>query len=400
MKAFLAVFALTAGFAASALAQDNLSEPAAAPALPVPHVTVNDRAVAFQSSLYPEFYKTNSVRRDMRWVQENDSLLVAFWQAKGDSTLYLLSEYSGLDWDEEGFEIYALRFYPSMGGPEPLALPLGGLRRGMLTVAAPEGCVLEFDLIYQLAQRMLMQTERSADPFVRSLAGHPLMQPTPYRRDNLALLLALVTAQDVIGIDSTFQAYQSAFMVQRTPGRRIFEENLRSQWLLSAERPLVQYLAAEPYTSELVTMTRPPLRTTTSDSPREYVEGLPLKGELGFSVKEGENGRLVVDKIDVTRLAYACGLREGDLIRSVDGKRCRTHKELVENLLDGLDEGGATVAIQREGRYQTVIVQPMALAGEEDAYPYWEDWSDTLGGPADTPPVDTTTADTLSVGPR
>jgi hypothetical protein len=370
--------------------------------LPVPKVTINDHAIAFQASLYPEFYKTNSVRRDILWVQDNDSVLTAFWQAKGDSILWLLSQYSGLEWEEGGFEIFALRFYPSMGGPEPLALPLGGLRRSQLTLAAPEGSVLQLDLVYQLARRMLLQAELSSDPFVRGVASHPLMQPTPYRQDNLALLLTLVTAQQVMGADSTLQAYQSAFFKQRTPGRRILEDYLLSQWILTPDRPLVQYIAEEPYNADLVNMTRPPRRPASgsAERPREYIEGLPLKGELGFSVKADEGGRLVVDKIDVTRLAYACGLREGDLVRSVDGKRARNQKEMVESILAGLDQGGATVSIQRDGQHQTVLIQPMAMAGDEDDYMLWENLPDSTGQEQYRPPGDTTAVDTLRVAPH
>lgn len=348
--------------------------------LPIPDVRWNNRATPFQASLYPDFYKTNSVRRDMGWVRQNDSAMAAFWDAKGDSTLFLLTQLSGLDWVEDRFDIYALRYYPSFSGSDPLVIPIGGRRQGVLAVAAPEGNVQQLNLIYQLSHRMLAQAERAEDPFYRAMAAHPLMQINPYRRDNLAMLLALVTAQQIIGLDSTFEAYQSAFWKGQTPGRQIFEQYLLSEWILTSEQPLAQWVIDEPYSSRLVAVTRPPRReqSRTGSRVRAYVEGLPLKGELGFSVRIGDNNRLTVDRIDVERLAYACGLREGDAIQSVDGKRLRTHKQMIEYVLEGLDKGGATLAIRRDGESQSVLIQPLDLFVGDDDYYYYEGLDDSL----------------------
>jgi len=350
--------------------------------LPVPDVRFNDRAVMFQASLYPDFYRTHSVQRDMRWVREQNTALMDFWDTKGDSVLWLLTQYSGLDWVEDEFDLFVLRYYPSFGGADPLVIPIGAMRQGALAVAAPEGSVLQFGVIFQLAHRMLAQAEKADDPFYRALAGHPLMQPTPYRRDNLAMLLALVTAQKVIGLDSTFEAYQSAFWKEHTPGRQVFEQYLLSDWILTPERPLAQWVVDEPPVSRLVDVTRPPRRATSDQAGpvRRYIEGLPMKGQLGFSVAIGDNNRLTVDKIDSTRLAFACGLREADLIRSVDGKRLRTHKQMIEYILEGLDRGGATLSILRNNEDWTVLIRPLdfLIDQSESDYFYPEETADTL----------------------
>jgi hypothetical protein len=368
--------------------------------LPVPDVRINDRATAFQASLYPDFYRTNSVRSDMRWLQQHDSILTSFWQTKGDSTLFVLAELSGLDWVEDRFDIYALRYYPSFGGSDPTVIAVGGKRQGVLAMAAPEGAVMQLNLIYQLAHRMLAQAERANDPFYSAMATHPLMRSGAYRRDNLALLLSLVTAQHILGMDSTLVAYQSAFWKDQTPGRQIFEQYLLPEWILTAERPLAQWIIDEPYTSRLVRLTRPPSKPTTPTMGRHrvYVEGLPMKGELGFSVTVGDNNRLSVNQIDMYRLAYACGLREGDQIRSVEGKRLRTHKQMIEYVLEAYHQGGATLAIQREGDNMTVLIQPMDQFENEEGLFYYDGIEDTLFFeriPIDslsdtTAPVDTT----------
>ncbi len=341
-------------------------------------VKINHSSVSFQASLYPVYYRTASAVSDLRWVRRNDSALVAFWELYGDSVLVTLSELSGLNWVEPSFDMIFVRYYPSVGNADPLVIPTGGMRRGILTEACPHGNRQHLNIIYQLAHRMLGQAEKSEDPFYRSMAGHPLMQPGAFRRDNLAMLLALVTAQKVIGLDSTYDAYQSAFWKQRHPGREIFEQYMLSEWILSPEHQLSRWVVEEPYSSSLVSSTRPRRRqvAATDTRKRVYVEGLPIKGELGFSVKTNEANRLVVDKIDATRLAFACGLRQGDIIRKVEAARPRNHKSLIERILAGLDEGGATLEISRDDITQTVLIQPLDLYGEDDPY-YWEEMDDS-----------------------
>ncbi|MEW5794939.1 MAG: PDZ domain-containing protein [Candidatus Zixiibacteriota bacterium] len=349
--------------------------------LPVPEVRFNNRSFMFQSEIYPEFYKTHSVLQDLRWVRENDSALAWFWEVKGDSILWLLTQFSGLDWVEDRFDLYVLRYYPSFGGSEPFVIPVGGMRRGEMAIAAPQGAVQEFNLIYHLAHRMLAQAEKADDPLYRSMAAHPLMQPGPYRRDNLAMLLALVTSQTIIGLDSTFEAYQSEFWRSQSLGREIFEKYLLTQWVLVFDHPLVQWLLDESPLSALVEATRAPASSAEGSmgDGQGSVEGIPIKGQLGFAVSIGDNNRLTVNKIDTTRLGYACGLREGDIIRAVDGKRPRNHRQLVEFLLVGLDRGGATLSLLRNEVDLTLVVRPGKFASDkEDAYRRFQNVEDTL----------------------
>ncbi|MBD3257387.1 hypothetical protein GF377_03050 [candidate division GN15 bacterium] len=357
--------------------------------LDVPAVAINNSSVTFQASLYPEHYQRESAARDMRWVARNDSAFTAFWEENGNDILQLLTRMSGIDWVEERFEMYIVRYYPAVGGPDPLVIPLGGMRRGELIRAAASGNQMKLNVIYQLAHRMLAQAEKSDDPFMRSMTGHPLMRPGAYRRDNLAMLLALVTSQQIIGLDSTYDAYQSSFWKARTPGRQVLEQYMLSEWILSPDRTLAQWVIEEPYSSRLVVATRQPRRTDNErrTGPRPYVEGLPLKGKLGFSVRWNATSKLQIDQIDYARLGYASGLQEGDVIRSVDGVRARNQRDMVQKILAGLDEGGSTVTVERDGQRESVIIQPYGMFFFQEQY--WEDY-DSLYFDM---PVDTTSPD-------
>ncbi|UCD63903.1 MAG: hypothetical protein JSW34_00315 [Candidatus Zixiibacteriota bacterium] len=332
----------------------------------IPKVRINDRSVDLQENVLREFYRERSASRDMRWVSENDSVLVAFWQQKGDTVLHILREYSGIEWHESEFDIHLVRYFPSLGSSDPLIIPAGGITRSSVIEAAPEGNRMLLNIVFQLAKRMISQGYQPEDSLYLSVAYHPLVRHGPYRLDNLAMLLAMYTCWNMLGIDSTQDAYESAFWRNNFRGREIFEKYFLDSWVLTPDRTLADWIAAEPPNSQLVTVTRTPRRRRPigQSGPRTFIEDIPLKGRLGFSVRTGDGGRMVVDKIDVYRLAYACGLRTDDVIRRVDGRVVRNHKQLVEYTLAGLERGGATVEIVREGNPSEVVLQPILLMDE------------------------------------
>jgi hypothetical protein len=369
MRTAICIFLGLVPLLAASEAQAQVNNPSAADSasvgLAIPRVLIDSRATEFQASLYPDYYATRPASRDQTWVTQNDSLFTAFWQEKGDSILVILSRLAGIDWVDKTIDLYLLRYYPGVGGPDPLVIPLGGIRQGALIEAVPTGCRMQLNIVYQFSRRLLGQAGRSDTPTLWSLAGHPLMRPGSYTRDNLAMLLALATAQRVIGPDSTDIAWRSAFWTKRTPGREMLEKYLLSKWTLTENRTLAQWVADESTESELVSLalfTQGTSQQVNTARRPVYVQGLPLKGQFGFSVRSDDRGQFMVDRIDSTRLAYASGLRTGDIIRSVDGSRVKSHKDMIERLLAGLDAGGATMSIMRGDRALLLVIQPSDLS--------------------------------------
>ena len=361
----------------------------------IPKVGINARSASLQQALLPQMYTKRSAYGDLRWVQDNDSAINAFWDSKAYDILHVLSELSGLEWYEAEFDIFLVRNAPSVGAGEPTIVPFGGIVENGLTAAVPTDHRLKLNLLYQLSHRMLAQSTQPEDSIYLTVAAHPLMRPSPYRRDVLAMLLAINVGHVVMGIDSTDAAWYSAFWKQHFAGREILENYLFRNWILTPDEPLTVWVNRESYSSDLVRATRPPRQTEVDYSrPRRlFVEGLPLKGEFGLSVKVDDNNRLVVDQIDTYRLAYANGLRQGDVVRRVDGSLVRTQKGLVEKLLEMLNgPGSSTIEIIRDGRTQTMAFQQIML-------PYWDDpdWDfDFLDSiQVDTIPIDP--ADTYDI---
>lgn len=343
---------------------------------PIPEVNINHRSVTLQQNLYPLFYLENSASRDMRWVARNDTALVSFWETKGDTILHILSELSGIEWQESEFDIYLVRFFPTTGSGDPVIIPFGGIKYGSLIEAPPEGNRLKLLVTFQMARRMLAQADQPEHDVYLPIAYHPLMQPGPYRYDNLAMLLAINTCYNIIGIDSTLDAWQSAWWQNKFPGREILQEYFIDTWILTPERTLSDWVLAEPYGSSLVANTRPPRRpdVRTQEPGRIYVEELPLRGTLGMTMRMSDEGFPEIASIDIYRLAYATGLREGDQIRRVDGMLVRTPKEVVERILEGFDiNGGATLQIMRDNQIQSIVMIPIELLPLEEQQYFLQD---------------------------
>ncbi len=351
----------------------------------IPDAQVTHSAVDLQTDLYPEYYGVYSARADMRWAASNDSDLVAFWESKGDTILHILTELSGIEWREPTLDINLLRYFPSVGTGNPLIIPVGGMKQDAIVEAVPSGKNMQLNLIFQLARRMLDQTIQPRYGNDYGIAYHPLMRHGPYRRDNLAFLLAVTTSENVIGLDSARDARQSAFWRNHFPGLEIFERYFLKNWILTPDRTLADWLADEPFGSHLVAATRPPRRPDLSEQQptQKFIEGLPIKGVLGMAVSLDDRGMLMIDALDPQRVAYAGGLRAGDRIRSVNGSRVRTHKGLIEKILETLYDGGATLQIMRDGDIQTVVLRPLPqLPSDEEQY-YYEDY---LTPPDSVPP--------------
>jgi len=337
----------------------------------VPEVEINTRSASLQSSLFPDMYISRSPVSDLRWARDHASDLIEFWAVDGDTVLHVMRELSGIEWYEEQFSVHLVRHFPSLGASNPLVMPVGGFGPGKVLEAAPEDNPQRLVLLYLLAHRMLDQSNYPPKAVYLAIADHPLMRPGIYRRDCLAWLLALATADKVMGYEDSREAYNSAFIKNHQPGRILFESEYLKYWLLSPDRPLAEWVGAEPMNSQLVVITRPPRvrNTNQTANPGADLEGVPLRGDLGFSVVRSGRNKLQVDKVDTYRLAYQCGLREGDVIQRVDGKRPRSHRQLIEYVLASLHSGGTALDISRQGQAQLVILQPVLdNAGYDDSY--------------------------------
>lgn len=343
----------------------------------IPHVELNDRSASLQAAVYEDMYKTRSAEKDMDWVKESDSALKTFWQQKGDTILHIITELAGIDWREAEFDIYLVRYFPTAGSADPLVVPYGGIGPKGMIEAVPLDDRLILNLVFQLSRRMLAQVERSHDPVSYALLRHPLMRPTPLRRDNMAMLLALVTCQNILGYELANNAFSSEFWDRHFPPKQVFRKYLMNEWVLSPQKTLAEKIMAESRNSDLIIATRPPRpkRNLSNDGQLiTQIAGISPTGKLGFSIRYESGNALVIDTIDDRRLAYANGFRIGDQIKRVEGRTVRTFRDLVGRLLEGLETGGAEVEIVRNNKMQILTFQPKMLPIFEDEDFYLEEY--------------------------
>jgi hypothetical protein len=325
----------------------------------VPRVRMIIDDYDYMISLFPDDYasRREAIKACSTIAPEAESLKV-FWDELGEYVLSYMSHYAGIDWVEPQFDIYIVKYYPDYACCRPMTIPLAGKKNGNRITAVGHGLSQYITLFQQLARRML---EQALLPGGSSyyIAHHPLMRKTPRRFDVLADLLALQTLADFKNIDSVMTVYKSAEWRRREPGQPILLDYFWGKWVLSGDSTLASLIAAEPYSSNLVALTRPPVvRKTQIVGWGNHQQQAPTGGRLGMSVARDRSGFFRVVRIDTLKLAYLSGLRKDDLIRNIDGVAPRTIKELFTLMLDNLKKG-AHVNIIRNDEPSAVIVYPL-----------------------------------------
>jgi len=324
----------------------------------LPEVEIVTDNFDYMISLFPDDYPDyREALKACSTVAPLADSIAAFWEEQGEAVLYYLSYFSGIDWMEPEFKIYLVKYYPDYANHDPLTIPLAGKKQGDRIEALPGGLSPYLTLFQQLSRRLLEQTEvPGAVPYF--IAGHPLLQKTPRRFNVMADLLALSVIKDFVDIDSVMTLYKSDQWKRRALGQEVLFEYFWDQWPLSADSTLAFRIASEPYSSRLVSVTRPPVTRKPQHSGwGNHQLQAPPGGRLGFSVARDRSGFYRVVEIDTLKLGYVSGLRLDDLVRNVDGVSPRNIKQLYTMILDNL-EAGVHVNIVREELPDAVIIYP------------------------------------------
>jgi len=312
----------------------------------------------YMLSLFPDdFDNWNRAAKDYSTINTDASALKNFWEQQRDSVLSLMSLYAGINWMEKSFDIYIVKYYPDYACDNPMTIPLTGKRTGDRILSLPQGISPYITLFQQLAKRLLSQVNyQGAAAYY--IAGHPLLEKTPRRFDNLANLLALRTMSDFFAIDSVLDVFQSAAWKERALGQQVFFGYFWNKWRLSPDTTLAYLIASEPYNSKLVMLTRPPAQPRPGREIWNSYQGqVPAEGKIGIFVVRDASGLYRITDIDTLRLGYLSGLRKGDLIRSVDGTVPANLKKLFSLILEHLPDG-AHINIIRKSQPDAVILYP------------------------------------------
>jgi hypothetical protein len=313
-------------------------------------------------AFYPDYGEDEpGAEQDIINIERKAAPLIALWDGLGDTTLMVIRTLSGIEWVESGLKVHLMKFLPVTGLYEPLAIPIEGIKTEPPIVAAPSGWSQFFLLIQLLCGRNLLQTEYPGYR-QRSLNEHFLMQKGPYRFDILTMTLAIACADKIIPPDSLKTILRSSWWQEYNPGWEIYRNYFQNRWYLSSEKPLTAYLATETFDSSLAEITTPPKPKNIDSGDIAGSPGQPVLsggGRLGFYVAKGRDGFLQVAAIDSAKLAFACGLRAGDKIISIDGESIGTARILMDKILSKIDDSGVYLVVKRNGETKDLILHPV-----------------------------------------
>lgn len=312
-------------------------------------------------AFYPTHYENEQeIKRDIRFVNRNDSVFYAVWDSLGYSILTTMTSLSGIEWVEQDFKIHLMKYLPRDRVYDPALFPLEGIKTTNYVEAAPTGLHQLLNLMVLLSGRNIQQV---FDPVSIQyyLWDHPLLQQSAYRFDVIALTLAMTTAQYIIQPDSLELILASESWKRHNPGWNTYKNHFQNSWQITSENPLVTYLANEPYNSSLVNLTRPP-RITRPKS-ENLIEDEPVilsagGGRLGFSVVKTPLGLFEIVNIDTLGHGFASGLQIGDLIKRVNGEVVRSARDLMGKIIDKLDSDGVYMIVLRQEQEVGVLLLP------------------------------------------
>jgi len=313
-----ALFILLIFVAACAFAQDseledyiNRTDPYSIDYSNLPETEIKHYNLELMRGFYPLYYQNEyKIRSDVRYVTRQDSAFIALWDSVGNAVLKNISDLSGIEWVENRLDIRIVRYLPTIGLYSPLVMPWEGIKTRDYTEGAPTGLRRFLNLIRLLCGRNLKQVNYPECSWYY-LHDHPLLQPSAYRFDNMAMTLTLAVAPNFIPPDSLRIIVSSDSWHRSFAGWTVFDDYFRNNWTISTDTTLAQNLANESYNSPLVELSMPP-RQTRAERQQQSSKKEPIKlhaggGRLGFSVVKTNSGLLEVADVDSTKIAVRLG---------------------------------------------------------------------------------------------
>lgn len=310
----------------------------------------------YLSALNPDLYSTRGdSRSESRWVRRRWKPLDRFWRIFGDSVLASLVTYSGMPWSQERITIHVVRYYGEWESISPATIPIGGKRTGAQFEAAPSGAEMYLHLIHAMAHQLIAGVSKTDFPELKS----PLTKASPFHLERLVELLALTVAVDIFKSDDFLKMTQSESYSSRRKGSKLFFDDMWGIWILSEQTPLISYLRDEPRRGQMVFRADSALAAQTHKQKTEFVmrqRKLPHGGQMGLALELVSSGLRVI-AADPERLAFAYGIFEDDILRSVNGKPARDLREFYREFLSSYESTGANLKIRRGSDEFTIRIK-------------------------------------------
>lgn len=292
---------------------------------------------------------------DIRWAERRAADLTDFYAESGTRLLRLLSDYAGVSWPYEEIEVYVVRTFPTLSIEYPLTLAVGAIEQGRDRQEIPAGDFMVLTFAHQITHYLL-------DPAPEALAAdrpealdHPLMDDGNYRRESLVNLVTYRALEDLWGRDRLRRALDEPLWVSYNP-ESAFIDSLQRSWRLSGSRPLVTWLREEGEEGEMIRLAERLESVGGGERGEERAADraapVTMSGnEVGLDLGQTAEGRLFIAFLDPRSPAEGAGLRAGDIVLTVEGRRFDSATEAMRVVRDAWKANReVNLSVERQGK--------------------------------------------------
>lgn len=307
---------------------------------------------AYQSVLDTE---TGDAVDDARWAERRAEPLTDLFASDGTRLLDALADYAGVPWPYEEIPVYGVRRLSTLSIQYPLTLAVGEIRQGESRQEIPEGDFLVLTLVHQLTHYLLDPPPPALGAERPDALEHPLMEEGNYRREAVVNVVAYRALEDLWGRERLRRATADPLWASYNPSAALVD-TLRARWAVSRSRPLVTWLLQESPTGELVQRAerleeaRGEVRTddvAVGDEPSGTASG----SDVGLDLGQTAQGLLFIAFLDPRSPAEAAGLRPGDIVVTVEGRRMTEPREAMVVVRDAWERNReVNLSVERQGK--------------------------------------------------
>lgn len=348
------VLGATLSLAASAEAQQRTG--------PVPVVRFHVENGEILGLVYPSRYTagTDALAEDRAWVREASEDLVEWWDRRGALFLQRVADLAGLDWPYRDIDVYLVRFFPTISIQHPLVLALDAVRsRGGELEVPDDDDLLVLLLAHQVAHYALDDPDFLPVDEIDPVYDHPFLAPGNFSVEAMVNWVTYTALEEVWDRERLVDATSTDLWRTYNPNHGFVVDELRPRWRLSRRNTLREFLEENPPGSEIFRVREAYVRESRTDAGEAEREPENLSGtEHGFDLGASFDGDVFVSYVDRGSPADRAGLRQGDVIATIEGRAVGEDlseaKRRIESSWEDNEE--VNLSVLREGEEVFVTV--------------------------------------------
>lgn len=336
--------------------------PAAARAQEAPTIRFHVGGEELLPIAYPERYRSDDdLEDDVEWARENSETLRAWWAGDGRTYLRRVTDLAGLAWEVEGIDVYLVRHWPVVSIERPLVLALDAVRASSGAMDLPED---EDTRVLLLAHQVLHWLLEPDAPGARDrVFGHPFLEPGDFALEAMVNWLTYEALTDLWGAERLSRATSTVLWRGYNPNHAFVTGELMRTWDLSANRTLREWLQAHPEGSDVFDVAERYRKEAIGVARRTGEDAAVDRGNVsgtahGIDLGADFEGDVFVSWVDESSPAARAGLRQGDLVETIEGRPVEDLVEAQRRMNGSWRENEEiNLSVLRDGREVFVTVE-------------------------------------------